>query len=373
MASLPNYIIVITSLTVGGAEHQALQYALAIKRLAIGNPIIVSMGSTGLLTKQLEDLEISYTTYDTQQFFGLSRFRKIITLFGFARFIRALKPHTIIAFTHWPNLICGSIWRTTGANRFFWNQRSVDSDIAVTLWERLAIFARPKYLSNGQAGLNFIANRHRLQNDDVQIIPNAVLVPPISKISASSKEQSVLNIIMVANFFPEKDYATLLQAIRNYLNRENSRKIMAHFIGSAPGNSPALLNMKALAFELQLENHVTFHDKKESINSFLLAADIGILSTRSEGVSNAILEYMAYGLPVIATDILANREALGSQNEKWLYPVENAEELANMLETLISSKERMALGQVNREYVIRRHSLKVFEQRLEEVLITKIR
>ncbi len=369
MTLLPNYIIVITSLTVGGAENQALQYALAIKKLRLGNPIIVSVGSSGLLTNQLEELEIKFTTYDTQHFFGLSRFRKIITLFGFAKFIRSLNPHTIIAFTHWPNLICGTIWRTTGANRFFWNQRSVDSDIAITLWERIAIFAQPKYLSNGQAGGNFIANRHGLQNNDMHIIPNAVIIPSVSLISSKKKGEGIINLVMVANFFPEKDYATLLHAVRIYVDRKDTRKIMVHLIGSAPGNSPALLNMKALAFELQLENHVTFHDKQESVDFYLLDADIGILSTRSEGVSNAILEYMAYGLPVIATDILANREALGPENRRWLFPIGDAERLSELLDELIGYADRTTLGEHNRNYVEGRHSLRVFEQRLHAELV----
>jgi glycosyltransferase involved in cell wall biosynthesis len=368
MTPLSNYIIVITSLTVGGAEHQALQYALALKRLEIGNPIIVSIGSSGLLTKQLEDLEIEFTTYDTQHFFGLSRLRKIITLIGFARFIRALKPHTIIAFTHWPNLICGSIWRTTGANRFFWNQRSVDSNIAFTIWERLAIFARPNYLSNGQAGLNFIAERHQIKSEDVHIIPNAISVPSATFVSSAVKNPELVNLVMVANFFPEKDHATLLKAVRLYLDRKDSRKIMVHLIGSAPGNSPALIDMKSLAFELLLENNVIFHDKQESVDSFLLAADIGVLSTRSEGVSNAILEYMAYGLPVIASDILANREALGSENLKWLFPVEDHERLSDLLAVIIAHPERAIFGKLNRDYVKKRNALTIFEQSIKETL-----
>jgi glycosyltransferase involved in cell wall biosynthesis len=79
---------------------------------------------------------------------------------------------------------------------------------------------------------------------------------------------------------------------------------------------------------------------------------------------------MAYGLPVIATDILANREALGPQNEKWLFPLGDAKRLTELLEELITSSDRATLGQMNRTYVEGQHSIGVFEQRLQSELLT---
>lgn len=50
----------------------------------------------------------------------------------------------------------------------------------------------------------------------------------------------------------------------------------------------------------------------EDVRPYLAAFDIGVLCSHAEGFSNSLLEYMASGVPAIATDVGGNREALGS-------------------------------------------------------------
>jgi len=369
MSSLPTYVIVIPSLTLGGAEKQAVQYARALLRTGIGQPVLVGLGRDGLLINRLDDLEIAYSSFDARAFYGTSRFRKARTVLNFAWFLRSLRPDTIIGFTHWPNLLCGVAWRMSGARRFYWNQRSVDTDVSMTIWERVAMRLGPEYLSNGLAGEAFISERHRLPAGSVTVIPNAVHLPALEeKHEVSLGEKDTIQLLMTANFFPEKDHATLLRALRLYMDREDARPVHLHLVGGAPGQSPALNMMKAMAFDLRLDHHVTFHGKIEQMAPMLQTVHIGILSTRSEGVSNAVLEYMAYALPVIATDILANREAVGPENEEWLFSLGDVERLAELLAALIAHPERTAIGQRNRAYVEGRHALAIFDRCLKGAL-----
>lgn len=367
MAQGDVYLIVIPSLTLGGAERQAFAYARAIRDLGIGRPIVIGLGRFGELVPALEQEGISFHTIAAQAFITGNRTQKLLALLRWAWALRKLRPHTIIGFTHWPNVLCGLAWRWTGAKRCFWNQRSVDEGLGLTLWERWAMRSRPQYLSNGMAGAQFIAQRHSVALQEVTIIPNAVALPETSNREGRT---GPLQLLMVANFFPEKDHATVLRAMALYLQRQDAHPVHLHLVGAAPGSSSGLAECKALAFDLGLHGHVTFHGTVKDVGPLLQKADIGILSTRSEGVSNAVLEYMAHALPVIATDILANREALGEQNAKWLFPVGNAERLADLLAALIAHPERTAIGQRNRAYVEGRHALAIFDRCLKEVLST---
>jgi glycosyltransferase involved in cell wall biosynthesis len=365
MAATDRYVIVIPSLTLGGAERQALNYAVSIRSLNIGDPIVIGLGRVGELATALDDAGIEHRHIPMSAFASGSRFGKLLTLIGWAWKLILLRPHTVIGFTYWPNVFCGMVWRFTGAKRMIWNQRSVDSGLPITLWERLAIMMRPMYMSNGMAGAMFIAERHGLRLAEVKVVPNVLKLNHTPK-AHDSKEP--IRLVMTANFYPEKDHATVLRALALYLSQDDRLSVHLHLIGIAPGRSTLMAEAKALAFDLGLCGNVTFHGTVRDVASHLANANVGILSTRSEGVSNAILEYMAHGLPVIATDILANREALGEHNSKWLFPVEDIGRCTELLTALIASTDREYIGAANRAYVALRHSEDEFEKHLNEVL-----
>jgi glycosyltransferase involved in cell wall biosynthesis len=199
----------------------------------------------------------------------------------------------------------------------------------------------------------------------VHIVPNALEFPTLLQ---HTKLRDTTQLLMTANFFPEKDHSTVLRALAVYRQQPDAQPVHLHLIGAAPGRSPQFSETKALAFDLGLCGSVTFHGTVKDMHPHLSGADIGILSTRSEGMSNAILEYMAYGLPVIATDITANREALGPANAEWLFPIGDAAGLCQLIAMLAAHPDRDSIGQANKAYVESRHSVRAFEQQLMKIL-----
>jgi glycosyltransferase involved in cell wall biosynthesis len=340
------YVIVIPSLTLGGAERQALAYAQHIRDAGIGVPVVVGLGRRGALADTLDSMGIAYHTLDAKGFLtGSGMVSRLLAMLSWAMRLRKLQPHTVIGFTHWPNLLCALSWRLAGATRCFWNQRSVDTALPVSKWEQWAMRMGVQYLSNGVAGASFIEARHGLEPEQVRIIPNLVGLPDLKERTGSVRGD--VHLLMTANFYPEKDHDTVLRALRLLLNVVDALPVHLHLVGAAPGKSPQLHEAKAKAFDLGLCGKVTFHGSVSDMCPLLDLSHIGILSTRSEGVSNAVLEYMAHGLPVIATDITANREALGDQNAEWLFPVGDAEALADLLERMIHHADREAIGMAN--------------------------
>jgi len=65
----------------------------------------------------------------------------------------------------------------------------------------------------------------------------------------------------------------------------------------------------------------------DRLSSVLSAADVFVLSTRNEGWANVLLEAMACGLPVIATDVGGNREVVSSPDLGEIVPFDKAESL----------------------------------------------
>ncbi len=354
-------VIVIPSLTLGGAEKQAVFYARSILKVGVYEPVIVGLGKDGQLREILDFHHIRYETYPSV-FSDSSRLVKLLEIVRFTLFLRKLKPNLIMGFTYFPNILCGLSWPFTGASYFVWNQRSVDSHIPVTIWESICMRFNPKYLANSKACADFIAQRHNVPKSSVVIIHNAIAnIPEAIDKDYATVGSRPLHLLMIANFFPEKDYATVLRALVIYREKHPEQEFVFHCVGSAPGTSPQEMLTKALAFDLKLEHRVKFHGAVVHPHELLMQADIGILSTYSEGFSNSIMEYMVYGLPVLATSIPPNKEALGEDYSLGYFPPNDAHKLTEMLEALMTNPSlRKELGEQNRKRVLEAHGFDKF-------------
>ena len=156
---------------------------------------------------------------------------------------------------------------------------------------------------------------------------------------------------MIANLHALKDHATLLHAWR---------KVVSEF--ESDGRSPLLVlagrhdgayeSLAALAAELKLDGTVRFAGHVSDVSGLLGAADVSVFSSRSEGCPNAVLESMAAGLPVAATDIAGIREVVGPGGAEFLTPAGDADSLAGALLRLAGDAElRARNGARNRERI----------------------
>ena len=128
-------LIIIPSLTLGGAEKQALEYAKSLKRIGL-SPLMLGIGREGEMVPKLKEFEIDYKTYSFADFFSSSKFKQLLFLLKFTFFVRSLKCNTGISFTYWPNVIFKLIYTFCGIKKMFWNQRSVDDKIFPVFWEK---------------------------------------------------------------------------------------------------------------------------------------------------------------------------------------------------------------------------------------------
>lgn len=101
------------------------------------------------------------------------------------------------------------------------------------------------------------------------------------------------------------------------------------------GTGPAEPSLRRLAQELGLAAQVSFLGQRDDVPCLLKLARALVLPSQAEGMSNAVLEAMAAGTPVVATRIPAN-EGLVGEDSGWLVPVHDAEALACALEQVLS-------------------------------------
>jgi len=158
----------------------------------------------------------------------------------------------------------------------------------------------------------------------------------------------------VANLFPYKGHADLLDALA-LLGAGFAARATLLLVGRDAGARAAL---EAQAARLGLSASVRFLGERGDVPDLLVASDIGVLASHEEGFSNAVLEGMAAGLPMVVSDVGGNAEAVTDGECGHVVPARAPAVLAQALADLIGDVgRRQAMGEAARRRVAASFSL----------------
>lgn len=352
---LPTIVIIIPSLTLGGAEKQAFLLAQCLVRNNVGRPIVVGIGKPGQLEDKLKEEGIEGISFNMGFGFQLSRRKMWMRAWQFRRKIRALNPDLVVPLTFWPNVLGAFSCVGPSSPVCMWNQRSVDATLPFSLLERLSKHSVSLYSGNSQTSAAFIQKRHHLPSKHkVTVLPNLISTESFGYEMDILKSDNGPRVLMMANFFPGKRQDLVLKGLKIWEDTYLDKGIDLVFSGKAPGGY-FIEQIKALAFDLKLKSKVSFCQFSSFEAALEMGIDVGLLATDSEGYSNSIMEYMQAGLPVLVSDIPANREVLGAQWENQMFGP-SPEDFAAALQNLIEKREEwISMGQANRADLLARH------------------
>jgi L-malate glycosyltransferase len=123
--------------------------------------------------------------------------------------------------------------------------------------------------------------------------------------------------------------------------------------------------LQALVLELSLGDRFRFAGGVADTRRHLAAADIFVLPSRSEGFSNAIIEAMAASLPVVATDVGGNAEAVLDGVNGFIVPTEDPAALAAAIATLLADPAKAsAMGEAGNALAAQRFTSSAMMQRI---------
>ncbi len=161
-------------------------------------------------------------------------------------------------------------------------------------------------------------------------------------------------LIFVGRLHAQKGLDVLLTAFQQLLKHRPTREVCLQLIGEGPLRDELI----RLAVRLDIARHVQFVGQTDQVMECLQQADIFVLPSRAEGLSNALLEAMACGLPVIASDIPGNNDVVAHTHNGLLFAADDSNSLAQLLALLLDRPAlRERLGKAARETVERNYSL----------------
>lgn len=170
-------------------------------------------------------------------------------------------------------------------------------------------------------------------------------------------------VTIVANLHhPVKDHSTFLRAAR----RVHAAMPEAAFV--IAGEGELIAPMRSLAAQLGIERDVFFTGRCERVAELLSVSDVCVLSSKAEGFSNSILEYMAAARPVVATDVGGAREAIIEGETGYLVHAGNDETMAaRLIELLKDSEQAREMGQRGRRVVEEKFSCEAQLERTQNL------
>ncbi len=154
-----------------------------------------------------------------------------------------------------------------------------------------------------------------------------------------------IKIITTGSLIWRKGLEYSLMSIRKLIDQEIDAQY--EIIGDGPERQRVLYTIQ----DLGLQKNVTLLGRlsPEEVKNRLQQADIFLLSSLSEGISNAVLEAMACGLPIVTTDCGGMREAVTDGVEGFVIPARDPDAMADRIKRLAESSElRSKMGQAAR-------------------------
>ena len=126
--------------------------------------------------------------------------------------------------------------------------------------------------------------------------------------------------------------------------------------------------LQALVHELGLVGAFEFLGKRTNLSEHLAGADVFVLPSRSEGFSNALIEAMASGLAVIATNVGGNAEAVHDGSDGFIVPADDVQALSSAMLMLLKNPEMAArMGSAARRTVQRHFTADAMFQKTADV------
>ena len=159
-------------------------------------------------------------------------------------------------------------------------------------------------------------------------------------------------IFYVANLIEYKGHSDLIKAVGKIKYLIPNLKLF--FIGRDSGIKKGLIDQLC---NNDLKKFVFFIENENNVYKFLKAADVGMLCSHQEGFSNSILEYMGAGLPVIATRVGGNEEAVIDGETGYIVEPHNPKEISEAILKIYRSKNRVEIGEKGRNRVKKHFSL----------------
>lgn len=348
---MKNILQFIGSFHQGGSERQAVQLARLLQADGSFNVRLATLENAGVLREEVEKLGLAeIPEYRLTSFYNANFVKQLLKCANFLRTERIEIIHTHDFYTNIFGMLAAQIIkvplaiaskRETGGMRSKWQRRI----------EKFAFRQANAIVANSEAVKNYLVSEG-IPGEKIRVIYNGLdldrLEPKMTDRKAICAElnlpsdENIKFITLVANLRHEvKNQAMLLRAAAKVIEKFPN----AHFVLAGEGERQE--SLENLAKELKITENTHFIGRCTQIPELLSVSFAGVLTSFNEGFSNAILEYMAASLPVVATNVGGASEAIVENETGFLVESDDDTALGVRLNELLADEEKARLFGAN--------------------------
>lgn len=201
-------------------------------------------------------------------------------------------------------------------------------------------------------------------------IPNGIDLGKFLTASEQPYRQRAADIVMCARFSAQKDHETAIRAMAMLKEAGHTPKLTL----AGGGKKSHLTKAKKLALELGIADQVVFMGLCSDVPTLLMRHQIFLLSTHYEGMPLALIEGMAAGCAVVASDVIGVKEVIDHGRTGLLVKEQDPADLASVLQRLLTHPALgCALGHEARQHAVTKHGVDLMRHRYEQLFTSLVK
>jgi sugar transferase (PEP-CTERM/EpsH1 system associated) len=287
------------------------------------------------------------------------------------KLLRVIKPD-IVHTRNLTSLECQIVAFLAGIKRRIHGEHGWDSPQARNhnkskkIRKLLSFFVR-RYVALSLEGCLYLQNEINIKKEEISHICNGVDINRFQPmVNTQSKIQ--LEVLTVGRLATVKNQILLLKGLANVIKQNKNINV------TIVGEGACRRQLEEYVDTHHLQGHCQLLGDRTDIPTLMQKADVFVLPSLAEGISNTILEAMATGLPVVATNVGGNPELVCPSKNGELFESNSPEELSQILLEYLANAERIrAQGSSSREMAVNQFSINTMAEKYKELYLNIMR
>ncbi|HYA14746.1 MAG TPA: glycosyltransferase, partial [Syntrophales bacterium] len=270
--------------------------------------------------------------------------REFARLFKLIKLLKSLKPDIVHTYLFSANSYGRIASMFSGVPIIIASERNLpeigmDKSLYQICLDRFLLFFSHGLICNSYKAAGSLVNKYFFDEKKVFTVHNGINIDEFWEKSSSHNICRIAPKVVgtVGRLWPQKNHKVFLDMAKKVLDRTKEKNVKFLIVGDGPLRNV----LENYSKQLQIENNVTFTGERTDVPALLHGMDIFVMTSLYEGMSNAIMEAMLSGLPVVATAVGGNSELVIDGKTGFLYPPNDSGMIVEKVVSLINN-EKMA-------------------------------